>query len=232
MTPLVWERNAQRSDLDACTELPERWSGSRERTLFAIIVVVERSLTRDQSWTHRLAADRAQQHFLAIQRAHAAGEYDPDSLFIRIAEYLYWVTTVDEGFSVVLRGMTSPTGASYKDLRARSEDGQHVLAARWARNKITHCLARPIHDEAGRLGETLVLGSSTLGPDLRWLTLEAAIAKAIDADRHEFGSEQYDKWFAGQPVYPTLIACFRWFSTVRYDYRDPNYARNWFSHQA
>lgn len=189
-----------------------------------------RSISRDTSWTHALAVRRAQEHFLHIRQGHDAGKVDLDRFFLQVSEFLFWVCIADEGFKLVLQGDVSPNGLSYPALRSTSIDGQHVMAARWARNKITHCLARPVVDDAGRLDE-FVLNESTLGPDLRWLASEAAIKDAVEAEQHPGGRLEYDEHFANRLVYSTLLPCYRWISEVRYVYHDAEYAANWFRHQ-
>lgn len=103
-----------------------------------------RSISRDTSWTHALAVRRAQEHFLHIRQGHDAGEVDLDRFFLQVSEFLFWVCIADEGFKLVLQGDVSPDGLSYPDLRSTSIDGQHVMAARWARNKITLASPAPL----------------------------------------------------------------------------------------
>lgn len=189
-----------------------------------------RSISRDMSWTHALAVRRAQEHFLRIRQGHDAGELNLDRFFLQVSEFLFWVCIADDGFKLVLHGDLSPDGRTYADLRSSSSDGQHVIAARWARNKITHCLARPVVNEAGLLDEFTLDGSS-LGLDLRWLASAAAIKGAVDADQHPGGKLEYDEHFANQPVYSTLLPCYRWISEVRYVHHDADYSANWFRHQ-
>jgi len=147
-----------------------------------------------------------------------------------VSEFLFWVFAVDEGFREVLRGLQSPSGKTYEDLRDASADGQHVLTARWARNKITHCLARPMEDNAGRLGEA-ELDSFNLRPDLTWLDSKSAVADSLSSESMNAGRPEYDQHFAGRSIFPTLGPCFRWSSEVRYVHSDPGYAENWFRHQ-
>ncbi len=173
------------------------------------------------SWTYALAIHRAQDRFAMIKKAHESPEAN--------AEMVY--PYVVEGQEKVLAGLCSPSGRDYTQIRTESEDGQHVVAARWVRNKAAHCLARPLQNKARKRGEVLKAGEAIRDPALRWMDTEQVFANAIDADSRKGGQDQYEQWFAGKLVYPTPVSCVRWISQVRYDYRNADYAQNWFRNQ-
>jgi hypothetical protein len=154
------------------------------------------------SWTYALAIHRAQDRFAMIKKAHESPEAN--------AEMVY--PYVVEGQGKILAGFCSPSGRDYTQIRAESEDGQHEVAARWVRNKAAHCLARPLQNKAGKLGEALGTGEATINPGLRWMDTEQVFASAIDADSRKVRQDQYEHWFSGRLVYPTLVACVRWIS--------------------
>lgn len=170
--------------------------------------------------------------FGAIQRLHESQCDDEDEYFVAVAEFTLWAVIVDEGFSALLQGLTAPSGEDYTALRDASADGRHVSGLRWARHKISHCVARPVHDGAGVLGEDFVLGESTLGPDFRWLPREVVLSDSVDPrNGNALEVAAYDDLLAHHKVYETVLACIRWLAEVRYDYRDPNWARRWFDAQ-
>ena len=188
----------------------------------------KRAVSREQSWTHALAIRACLKSFAKVRALHEGSEIDQDAYFICLAEFLFWGVIVDEGNKRILRGFTSPSGHGYEDLKARSIDGQHVIAAKWARNKITHCVSRPVADHAGLLGESFTLDESTLGQEFRWIDREAMIAQGIDVDEVYAREPRYDEHFAGRSVYETLLPCVRWLSEVWYYQPDPNWVERKF----
>lgn len=188
-----------------------------------------RNISSRHSWTHRLALDAMLKHFARLRKLHDSSDDDADSYFIALAEFTLWAVIVDEGFVALLRGQTTPGGADYSHLKARSIDGRHVNGLRWARNKISHCVARPVHDEAGKLGVDFILGKSTIGPDMRWLPVEVVLQDALDPQRARPDEQTaYEELLAGNGVYDTVLSCVRWLSEVRYDHRDPTWQQRWF----
>lgn len=130
-----------------------------------------RTISSRHSWTHRLALDAMLKHFARLGELHDGSYKDEDDYFIALAEFTLWAVIVDEGFTVLLQGQTTPEGADYAKLKARSIDGRHVNGLRWARNKIVHGVARPVHDGAGRLGLELTEVVDSLGllmRETRW----------------------------------------------------------------
>ncbi len=167
-------------------------------------------------------------HFGRLRDMHESLNPAEDEYFICIAEFVIWVAIVDEGFKSLLNGYSTSSGADYSLLKKASADGQHVIAATWARNKIIHCVSRPVLNQAGKLGHSFILGKSALGPDFKWLRHTELIDQGVNVSG-KYGQEQcYDDLFAGKPVYETLVPCVRWLSEVRYDYRDPEWASRWF----
>lgn len=185
-------------------------------------------VTETQSWTHALAIRRMLGHFGHLRDMHASPDPEEDEYFICIAEFVIWVSIVDQGFELLLNGYSTSSGANYSHLRKASADGQHVIAATWARNKITHCVSRPVLNQAGRLDQTLILGESNLGPDFRWLNTMDLIDQGVNVTEKYRQEPLYDNLFAGKSIYETLVPCVRWLSEVRYDYRDPTWASRWF----
>lgn len=192
--------------------------GDRER-----IVV-----SREQSWTHALAVRAFLKSFRQLRAFHEGAEMDQDEYFISLAEFLFWAAVVDEGNNRILRGYKSSSGHDYEDLKARSSDGQHVIAAKWARNKITHCVSRPVADHAGLLGDSFILNESTLSPDFRWIDRQTMVEQGIDVAEKYAREPRYDEHFAGRPVYETLLPCVRWLSEVWYHQPDPTWVERKF----
>jgi hypothetical protein len=182
-------------------------------------------ITQGVSWTHRLAVDRAQRKFDELTKHCDQDRLDVDVAYATLCELLAWARVVDEGFEVILEGKATDSGKSYEDLRQESLSGQYMLAARWARNKMTHCLVRPIAQG------TRVEDSARRAQSLEWLIADEVFKDAISNRKQGAGLVEYDRLFAGRRVVETLQPVIAWISEVRYDYRDSGWADNWFSHR-
>mgnify|MGYP006911556444 CR=1 FL=1 len=182
-------------------------------------------ITQNLSWTHRLAVDRAQRKFGELSKLCEQDRLDADLAYATLCELLAWARVVDEGFEVILEGKATDSGKSYEALRQASLCGQHMLAARWARNKTTHCLARPIAQG------TRVEDCPRRAQSLEWLPAGDVFKDVISNRKQGAGLVEYERLFAGQRVVETLQPVIAWISEVRYDYRDSGWADNWFSHR-
>lgn len=144
--------------------------------------------------------------------------------FVCASEFLYWARVVDEGFERIL-------GESYSTSRSQSHDGRYVDAIALVRNKATHSLATVVDSQHDRLDIDFKLDSSPIGPYLRWANLEEIRNSAIDY-RPEPGREAlYRELLEGKMLKTGLDACCRWLSEVRYDYRNPDWAKGWIAAQ-
>lgn len=173
-----------------------------------------------------------QRHYASIERLHASSALEPDAYFVAVAEFVMWAYVVDDGFDTILGDLASPTGLTYRQLRDASPDGRTVKGARWVRDRIVHCVANPVADTSGVLDGGFALDTSTIGPDFRWLPTDDVVAVSVNARQsNRDGRSAYDERLAGRPIFPTLQACNRWLSIVRYDYRDATWADRWFATQ-
>ena len=190
-----------------------------------VLISIERRaalITEGVSWTHRLAVDRAQRRFDELRRHCDQERVDAASAYGTLCEVLFWVCLVDEGFDAVFGKLGESELGTFRRIRAASLNGQHMEAARWARNKMTHCLARPASQEVGS-GPRLPGHTS-----FRWLPPKHVFATAIEAEVRPRGLDEYERLFAGRDVVETLLPVIAWVSEVRYDHRDPEWAAEWF----
>lgn len=173
------------------------------------------------SWTHRLAIDQTQQRFHDLLRYAQEDDFDVDAAYTALCEVLLWACIADEGFDLVVGPEGSSRRTALNEIRKGSESGRHMMAARWARNKMAHCLARPTSnpDQLRNGGESV---------SLRWLPASEIIDNALEARGRTNGLEQYNQLFDGREVVGTLKPVIMWVSEVRYDYRDPKWADRWF----
>lgn len=173
------------------------------------------------SWTHRLAIDQTQRRFHDLLGHTQTDHFDVDASYTALCEVLLWACIADEGFDLVVGSEDSPRRKALNEIRRGSESGRHMMAARWARNKMAHCLARPTSnpDQLRNGGESV---------SLRWLSASQIIDHALEADKYRKGLEQYNQLFDGREVVGTLKPVIMWVSEVRYDYRDPKWADRWF----
>lgn len=173
------------------------------------------------SWTHRLAIDQTQQRFRDLLRYAQADDFDTDASYTALCEVLLWACIADEGFDLVVGSEDSPRRKALNEIRKGSESGRHMMAARWARNKMAHCLARSTSnpDQLRNGGESV---------SLRWLPASEIIDNALEARGRANGLEHYNQLFDGRDVVATLKPVIMWVSEVRYDYRDPKWADRWF----
>jgi len=173
------------------------------------------------SWTHRLAIDQTQQRFHDLLRYAQADDFDTDASYTALCEVLLWACIADEGFDLVVGSEGSSRRKALHEIRRGSESGRHMMAARWARNKMAHCLARSTSnpDQLRKGGESV---------SLRWLPASEIIDNALEADKCPKGLEQSNQLFDGREVIGTLAHVIMWVSEVRYDYRDPKWADRWF----
>lgn len=178
-------------------------------------------ISEDISWTHRLAIDQTQRRFHDLLRHTQTDHFDVDAAYTALSEVLLWACIADEGFDLVVGSEGSPRRKALNEIRRGSESGRHMMAARWARNKMAHCLARPTSNP-----DQLRIGGE--GVSLRWLSASQIIDHALEADKHRKGLEQYNQLFDGREVVGTLKPVIMWVSEVRYDYRDPKWADRWF----
>jgi hypothetical protein len=173
------------------------------------------------SWTHRLAIDQTQRRFHDLLRYSQADEFDVDATYAAVCEVLLWACIADEGFDIIVGPEKSPRREALERIRKGSEAGRYMMATRWARNKMAHCLARPTSNP-----EQLRNGGG--GVSLKWLPASQIIDNALEADKYPKGLEQYNQLFDGREVVGTLAHVIMWVSEVRYDYRDPKWADRWF----
>jgi len=178
-------------------------------------------ISRGISWTHRLAVDQTQRRFNDLVRCTQADDFDVDASYAAVCEVLLWACIADEGFDAVFGPKKSSRNQALANLRQSSDAGQHMLAARWARNKMVHCLATPT-SSSGQLGK------ETADASLRWLPAAQVFDEALGAEDRKTGLEQYNELFDGREVISTFKPVIAWVSEVRYDYRDPNWADRWF----
>jgi len=153
-----------------------------------------RDVTETQSWTHALAVGTMLGHFRHLRDIHTSLDPGEDEYFICIAEFVIWVAIVDQGFESLLNRYSTSSGANYSNLKKASADGQHVIAATWARNKIIHCVSRPVLNQTGWLDQTFILGESNLGPDFRWLKTKDPVDQGVKV------TEKYPQ----EPLYDDL----------------------------
>lgn len=178
-----------------------------------------REVDASQSWTHALAIRRMQTLYNQLQQHLDASPSDADATFICTSEFLYWTCVADEAFKVILGDMTTSDGRTYAKLRLEAVDGQHLLGARWARNKVTHCVVRPVRLE----------NTQAAAPGMYWRDVESIQRGGIDVEKTTQWVEQYRAHFANRPLLDPLKRCYVWISEVRYDYRDPDWAKAWFA---
>ena len=174
------------------------------------------------SWTHRLAVDQAQRRFRELLGYSGASDSGTDASYAAVCEVLLWACIADEGFDIISGAKGSPRRKALASIRKASVPGQHMIAARWARNKMTHCLARPTTATADQPR------SENESASLYWLPPGQVIQLALGADEYPGGFAEYERLFAGQDVVETLRPVTAWVSEVRYDYRDPTWADKWF----
>jgi hypothetical protein len=179
-----------------------------------------RTVTQAQSLAHYWAVIAMQRHHRTIVELEQQGELSEEGPYIAVSEFLYWARVVDEGFEIIL-------GSPYTRARTASEEGRHVEAVSLLRNKTAHSLVCVVAQTHDRLGVDFVLNQSPLGEYLRWVTVEELHDQAMgyrpDLERESL----YSKLLAGRSVRPGIDACWKWLSEVRYDYRDPSWAKSW-----
>lgn len=174
------------------------------------------------SWTHRLAIDQTQRRFQELLRYTRAERSGSDAPYAVVCEVLLWASIADEGFDLIFGPRGSQRYEALKRIRGSSVLGQHMKAARWARNRMTHCLARPVLWDAGPDRQRNDV------PLLRWLPPRHILGESIGADERSEGLTEYENLFVGQDVVYTLRPVVAWVSEVRYDFRDPGWADKWF----
>lgn len=154
------------------------------------------------------------------------GEDSPTDMrhFVCASEFLYWARVVDEGFERIL-------GESYIAVRSQSHDGRYVDAVALARNKVTHSLVTVVASQHDRLDIDFKFGYSPFGPYLRWANLEEIRNSAIDYLPDPRREALYTELLEGKMLKTGLDACCRWLSEVRYDYRNPDWAKGWIAAQ-
>lgn len=174
------------------------------------------------SWTHRLAIDQTQRRFHELLSYTRAERFGSDAPYAAVCEVLLWASIADEGFDLILGPKGSQRYETLKRIRGSSVSGQHMKAARWARNKMTHCLARPVRCDAGPDGQ------KSDRPSLCWLPPRQILGASIGADERPEGLVEFENRFVGRDVVDTLRPVVAWVSEVRYDFRDPGWADKWF----
>lgn len=178
-------------------------------------------LSEGVSWTHRLAIDQTQLRFHELLSFTRAKRSSSAASYAAVCEVLLWASIADEGFDLIFGPKDLQSYEALKRIRGSSVLGQHMKAARWARNKMTHCLARPVLWDARPDRQRSDL------PLLRWLPPRHIVGESIGADERSEGLAEYENLFVGQDVVETLKPVVSWVSEVRYDFRDPGWAGQW-----
>jgi len=181
-------------------------------------------VSQEQSLTHYWSVMTMLQRYREISTL--VDEDSPTDMrhFVCASEFLYSAWVVDEGFERIL-------GESYIMVRSQSHDGRYVDAIALVRNKVTHSLATAVVSQHDRLDINLKLGYSPLGPYLRWANLKEIRNSAIDYLPDPRREALYPELFEGKMLKTGLDACCRWLSEVRYDYRNPDWAKGWIAAQ-
>lgn len=136
----------------------------------------------------------------------------PEFVFVPLAEALWWIVSLDDGFEkLASEGTGWTTKEAYREARNNDTSGRVLVGLRYARDRCGHQLAMASLEDGLRPPFRF---PNTPGTFFRWRP-SGQLPQPAESTRHEQADRirsKYDLWLAGRPVEMTVNAAAEWFT--------------------
>jgi hypothetical protein len=138
----------------------------------------------------------------------------PESVYVPLAEALWWAVIVDNGFEELAdaRELSNwPTKKQYQDARNTDPSGRVLVGLRYARDRCGHQPALIALEDGLRLPFRL---PNAFGVSFRWLPSDQ-LPQPQQKNHQKRAKEMrpaYNTWLAGRPAAMTVESAAMWFT--------------------